>query len=712
MPKVTVITPTYNRPADLPCAIRSVVDQELQDWEMLVVNDGGVDVGHVVDGFADDRIRYASLPENRGKAACLNLALREARGSYVAYLDDDDLWYPNHLAVLAETLDNVPEAAGAYSDLYRVAFVRDEQGNRYPLDKRVEISRDYNRMFMFYYNHVLHVSLMHRRDLALHAGGYDEGVRILIDWNLTRKLSFYADLVYVPAVTGEYYAAVVDSDRISDVQRRDEDSYRANLRRIRADLPPEPWPMVHRVAVVLPVSAWDDATAGSVRYLADNLSYPCRIVLVDMTGSGEGAAARALGPLTDLANLRIVPSPLEPDTHAAYARGIGAQDADYYYLASTDAQRDTELRLIRAVCFMRDTGCSAVRWPEDGPADGLQNVMVTADLAATCVEHPGRRAALPVVEIPMGWLPRHLRADLLLHAAREGRADGNHALATGALTELDAVGQGGAGHPYLAQLHADVALAFGNYARAEDLCEQLVARGYGPDNCVRLGRIRQRRQDFEGAVEAYRRGLDAIGLPDAALESSVFPFACDEDFDAFRATQGLGECLLELGRYDEAAPVLRRAARLRVNSVEPNLAFGRLFLCCGDTERAEQAFRLAEQLAREGDRAAVEDGLAAVFEQRGDWEQAGKHAREAFCADPANESYALRAARAACVLGRLAEGAEVYRQFLSHRPGHVEALVALAGVCRRLGRGTEADDLAERAELLRPGSTEGTAQAL
>ncbi len=166
-PKVTVLMGTYNRPGFLKEAIQSVVDQDLKDWELLVMNDGGTDVRYVVEEFNDPRIRYFQDEVNRGLAVRLNFGLEKARGKYIAYLGDDDLFYPNHLEVLSSALDENPEYQTVYSDLYAVIFIKDEiTGKRYPLSKTVQVSRDFNRDFMLYFNHTLHVSLMHRKNWA------------------------------------------------------------------------------------------------------------------------------------------------------------------------------------------------------------------------------------------------------------------------------------------------------------------------------------------------------------------------------------------------------------------------------------------------------------------------------------------------------------------------------------------------------------------
>ena len=88
--------------------------QSMDDWELIVLNDGGVDVGHVVENFADPRIIYVPDEENRGAAIRFNQGLRMARGDYVTYLGDDDTFYTNHFEVLSKALDENPEVGLAY----------------------------------------------------------------------------------------------------------------------------------------------------------------------------------------------------------------------------------------------------------------------------------------------------------------------------------------------------------------------------------------------------------------------------------------------------------------------------------------------------------------------------------------------------------------------------------------------------------------------
>ena len=98
---VSIIMPACNCGAFIGEAIRSVLAQNYDNWELLVVDDASSDdTPPVVETFArkDPRIRYTRLPVNSGPAAARNKAMEEAKGRYFAFLDCDDLWFPEKLS--------------------------------------------------------------------------------------------------------------------------------------------------------------------------------------------------------------------------------------------------------------------------------------------------------------------------------------------------------------------------------------------------------------------------------------------------------------------------------------------------------------------------------------------------------------------------------------------------------------------------------------
>ncbi len=104
-PAVSVIMPVYNGAQSLPAAVESVLAQTLSNLEMLIVDDGSVDdTVRVAEQFAarDPRVQLFRQRTNRGQAAARNLALKMARGVWIAPIDADDEILPDRLRLLAE----------------------------------------------------------------------------------------------------------------------------------------------------------------------------------------------------------------------------------------------------------------------------------------------------------------------------------------------------------------------------------------------------------------------------------------------------------------------------------------------------------------------------------------------------------------------------------------------------------------------------------
>lgn len=99
-PAVSIIMATYNRSNIIAHSIRSLLKNDLSDWELIVVGDACTDdTAAMVQAFADPRIRFINLPENFGEqSGPNNIGVSMARGRYLAFLNHDDLWFPDHLA--------------------------------------------------------------------------------------------------------------------------------------------------------------------------------------------------------------------------------------------------------------------------------------------------------------------------------------------------------------------------------------------------------------------------------------------------------------------------------------------------------------------------------------------------------------------------------------------------------------------------------------
>jgi glycosyltransferase involved in cell wall biosynthesis len=116
---VSVIIPTYNRPKYLKQAIDSAVKQTYKNIEIIVSDDCSPENPQkIVDSFNDPRIRLRRNPKNLGISRNVIAAYKEARGKYVASLNDDDMWNEDFLEKLVLHLDANPNLVLAFSDHY------------------------------------------------------------------------------------------------------------------------------------------------------------------------------------------------------------------------------------------------------------------------------------------------------------------------------------------------------------------------------------------------------------------------------------------------------------------------------------------------------------------------------------------------------------------------------------------------------------------
>ena len=110
MPKVSVIIPTHQRTEMVVEAIESVIQQTYQDYEILVIDDSSTDnTRDVLEAYIDQNKILYHYTEVSSAAAARNLALDNATGEYVAFLDSDDLWIPEKLALQVAYFEDHPE---------------------------------------------------------------------------------------------------------------------------------------------------------------------------------------------------------------------------------------------------------------------------------------------------------------------------------------------------------------------------------------------------------------------------------------------------------------------------------------------------------------------------------------------------------------------------------------------------------------------------
>jgi glycosyltransferase involved in cell wall biosynthesis len=141
-------------------------------------------------------IRYISYDQSCGPGAARNLGIRISSGEFIAYLDDDDVFYPQHVEILAGYLSTNPGHGAVYS-LARIS-------NPAVLDGDVPFRRAFDRDALLVENFIPNLCLLHRAECVDRAGYFDEDLPVLEDWDFLIRLSAVTPFGYVQTVTAEY----------------------------------------------------------------------------------------------------------------------------------------------------------------------------------------------------------------------------------------------------------------------------------------------------------------------------------------------------------------------------------------------------------------------------------------------------------------------------------------------------------------------------
>ncbi|GMV50143.1 MAG: glycosyltransferase [Nitrospira sp.] len=219
-PTVSVIVPTYNRPDRLRQALDSLNRQKFQDFEVIVVNDGTASVEAVVaESDAIGRMTVVNHDHNRGLAAARNTGLRMARGTYIAYLDDDDRFLPDHLSTLVAFLERGTHRV-AYTDAWRIAE-REVNGVLAEVGRDQPYGVDFDRARLFVANYIPVLCLMHHRGCLDEVGRFDESLFVHEDWDLWIRLSMRYPFARIARATAEFTWRIDGSSMTS----RDQDAF-------------------------------------------------------------------------------------------------------------------------------------------------------------------------------------------------------------------------------------------------------------------------------------------------------------------------------------------------------------------------------------------------------------------------------------------------------------------------------------------------------
>jgi glycosyltransferase involved in cell wall biosynthesis len=190
-PSVSAVICTRNRPRLLQQALDSVLDQKLRPAEVIIVDDGS---DPPVDAPVESPIPIRIIRlRGEGPGAARAAGLEAVQEDLIAWCDDDDVWFPDHLEALVTYIEAERDVALVYGDAeWWEARTRGE----------VAYSLDYEARLLRLGNYILPSTALCRTDVARAAGGFDRALRSFEDWDLWVRLSLDHPLAHLARALG------------------------------------------------------------------------------------------------------------------------------------------------------------------------------------------------------------------------------------------------------------------------------------------------------------------------------------------------------------------------------------------------------------------------------------------------------------------------------------------------------------------------------
>lgn len=201
-PRIAVVLPVHDRADVLGRAIRSVLDQSLREFELLVVDDGSTDGSvAVAKSFRDDRIKLIELGENRGGNAARNVGVRATKAALIAFLDSDDVYLPDKLDTVVREFKRRPKL-----ELLVDSFVKIQPSGARVIRRNPVIGdrESFRRALFTRQLWKATPSISVRRSTMMRVT-FDEGLRRLQDFDFLIRASQDADCASTDAVLWEKY---------------------------------------------------------------------------------------------------------------------------------------------------------------------------------------------------------------------------------------------------------------------------------------------------------------------------------------------------------------------------------------------------------------------------------------------------------------------------------------------------------------------------
>ena len=205
-PLVSIIIRTHQRPETLQEAIQSCLLQTYENIEIIIVEDGeNYSEAIIQNNFTDQRIHYYATQKKVGRSEAGNVGMNLAQGKYIGFLDDDDLYYADHIETLVKALQgNQYRAAYALAEESQIIKLSSKPYKYEEKQRSVFYKKNFSRTELFYHNYIPIQCMLFERSLFTEYGGLDAHLDALEDWDLWVRYACYTDYKYVEKVTSLY----------------------------------------------------------------------------------------------------------------------------------------------------------------------------------------------------------------------------------------------------------------------------------------------------------------------------------------------------------------------------------------------------------------------------------------------------------------------------------------------------------------------------
>jgi len=192
-PLVSIVTPSYNQALYLEKTIRSVLNQDYENLEYLIVDGGSTDGSIEIIRKYEHRLSWWVSEKDSGQADGINKGLKQAKGEIVAWINSDDLYFPGAVSVMVDAFNQTPDMGFIYGDVLSI----DGQGKVFNLMTFVP----YHLEDLMSFNIISQPGVFIKRDILEKTDYLDMSLNFLFDIQLWLKLSQYASFRYVPGIT-------------------------------------------------------------------------------------------------------------------------------------------------------------------------------------------------------------------------------------------------------------------------------------------------------------------------------------------------------------------------------------------------------------------------------------------------------------------------------------------------------------------------------